>query len=119
MKLAIYIFTFLGFVSLTFGQTQSPVAGVFDVARSILRNMFGGNNSPLTRILDQVLDAFQFNDWKEKVPSILEEKAKELSKRGMREFEQAMGQLDVMKEDPNTTKEDYMKVVKKLQNSSQ
>ncbi|GFQ68374.1 uncharacterized protein TNCT_551371 [Trichonephila clavata] len=119
MKRSILLFTLLGFVTLTLGQNQSPLANMFDSVRNIFHKMLGGDNSLFAQILDQALVAFKFDDWKEKIPAILEQKATELSKRGQREFEQAMGKLDVMKEDPNTTKEDFLKVLQELQSSGQ
>ncbi|GFY49012.1 hypothetical protein TNIN_451591 [Trichonephila inaurata madagascariensis] len=119
MKRAIYLFTLLGFVTVTLGQNQSPLANMFDGVRNIFHKMLVVTNSLMAQILIKFLSHSSLMTGKEKVPAILEQKETELSKRGQREFGTSQGKLDVMKEDPNATKEDFLKVLQEMKSSGQ
>ncbi|GIY04751.1 hypothetical protein CEXT_522401 [Caerostris extrusa] len=55
---------------------------------------------------------------RERIVKFLEEKSDELSKRGQQEFDDAVKDLNILKNDPTATKEDYKQVLEKLKEES-
>ncbi|KAF8794701.1 hypothetical protein HNY73_002650 [Argiope bruennichi] len=104
----------LSFLSLTCSQRQSPLSDMMDGVRNAFTSFFGGKEGPFGRIVNEAFELFRFEDWKERITKFLEENADKLSRRGQQEFDDAVKNLNVLKEDPDATKEDYKKILEDL-----
>ncbi|GBM97476.1 hypothetical protein AVEN_129014-1 [Araneus ventricosus] len=92
---------------------------MFDGVRNAFTSFFGGKDGPFGRIINEAFELFRFEDWKERLTKFLEENAGKLSKRGQQEFDDAVKHLDVLKNDPDATKEDFKKVLEDLKSQTQ
>ncbi|GIY53313.1 uncharacterized protein CDAR_39421 [Caerostris darwini] len=118
MKFVVCSFFLLVCLTLTLGERDSSLGGMIDNIKNVFVKIMGGEQSPFGQFFERALEMFDYPNWRERIVKFLEEKSDELSKRGQQEFDDAVNDLNILKNDPTATKEDYKQVLEKLKEES-